>query len=81
MLTNVESSGIRRRAYFPGSRWHGEVERRAVPAVAVGPNRPPCDSTIDLPMGQAHAAALRLRRKERVEYLVTLPRDSPDPVS
>jgi len=32
--------------------------------------RPPCDSTIDLLIAQAHAAALWFRRKERINYLV-----------
>ena len=34
--------------------------------------RPPCDSTMDLVIAQAHAAALWFRRKERINYLVGL---------
>src|SRR5271167_3725751 len=37
-LLNAESRGISGTVCFRGSRWQGEVERRATPAVAVGPD-------------------------------------------
>ena len=49
------------------------------PSLPVTQIRPPCDSTIDLTDCQAHAAALRLRRKECVEYLVNLAQGQPGP--
>jgi hypothetical protein len=62
-----------------GSRRQGEVEGRAATAVAVGPN--PAAMRLDdrLTDCQAHAAALRLRRKECVEYLVGLAHGQPGP--
>jgi hypothetical protein len=50
----------------------GEVERRTTPAVAVGPDPSAMRFDDRLTDCQAHAAALRLRRKERVEYVVGL---------
>ncbi len=35
---NAQSRGIHGRVCFRGSRWQSEVERRATPAVAVGPD-------------------------------------------
>ena len=37
-LLKGESRGIHGRVCFRGSRWQGEVERRATPVVAVDPN-------------------------------------------
>ena len=71
-LLNAESRGLHGRVCFRGSRWQGEVERRAAPAVAVGPNPAALRFDDRLADRQAHAAALRLRRKECVEYLVGL---------
>ena len=71
-LLIAESRGIHGRVCFRGSRRQREVERRAAPAVAVGPNPAACRFDDRLTDCQAHAAALRLRRKKCVEYLVGL---------
>src|SRR6201996_5253355 len=66
----AESCGIHGRVCFRGSRWQGEVERRAPPSVAVGPDPSAMrfdDRHADC---QAHAAALWFRSKERIKYLV-----------
>ena len=68
----TESRCIHGRAGFRGSRWQGEVERRATPAVAVGPDPSAMrfdDRHADC---QAHATALWFRSKERIKYLVGL---------
>ena len=64
--------------FFGGDR-QGEMKRRATPAVTVGPN--PAALLFDdrLTDCQAYAGALRLRRKERVEYLVGLAHGQPGP--
>jgi hypothetical protein len=55
---NVESRGIHGRVCFRGSRWQDEVERRATPVVAVGPD-PSAMRFDERPADcQAHAAAL-----------------------
>jgi predicted permease len=71
-LLNAESRGIHGRVCFRGSRWQGEVERRATPAVAVGPDPSAMRFDDRLADCQAHAAALWFRRKECIEYLVGL---------
>src|ERR1700676_1580323 len=71
-LLNAESRGIHGRVRFRGGRRQCEVECPAATAFAVGPD--PAAMRLDdrLTNCQAHAAALRLRRKECVEYLVGL---------
>jgi hypothetical protein len=82
-LLNAESCGIQGRNGFRGSRRQGEREGRAAPAVAQ--IRPPCDlicaARSDDPLTdcQAHAAVLRVRRQESVEYLVDLVQGQPEP--
>src|ERR1700722_14915508 len=75
------SRGIHGRVRFRGSRWQGEVERRSTAAVAVAVGPDPAALRFDdrLTDCQAHAAALRLRRKECVEYLVDLAYGQPGP--
>jgi hypothetical protein len=67
---SADSRGIHKRICFRGCRWQGEVERRASPIIAFSPNPPTVRYHDRL---TAHAAALRLGRKERVEYLVAVP--------
>ena len=71
-LLNAESRGIHGKVCFRGSHWQGELKRRAAPTVAVGPNSAALRFDDRLTDCQAHAAALWLRRKERLEYLVGL---------
>ena len=78
-LLNAESPGIYRRVCFHGGRRQGKVERRAAPVVAVGPDPPAMRFDDRLADCQAHAAALRLRRKERVEYPVGVASGQPGP--
>jgi hypothetical protein len=57
-LLNAESRGIDGRFYFRWSRWQGEVERRATPAVAVGPDPAAMRFDDRLANCQTHATAL-----------------------
>src|ERR1700747_345825 len=76
-LPNAESRGILGRVGFRGSRRQGEVERRATPAVAVGPDPSAMRFDDRLADCQAHAAALWFRSKERIKYLVGLAEGQP----
>src|SRR6266481_4640512 len=76
-LLNMESSCIHGRVCFRGSRWQGEVERRATAAVAVGPDPPAMRFDDRLADCQAHSAALWFRGKERIKYLVGLAQGYP----
>src|SRR4051812_27032502 len=76
-LLHAESGCIHGKVCFRGSRRQGEVERCATLAVAVGPNPAALRFDDRLTDCQAHAAALRLRRKECFEYLVGLAQGQP----
>src|SRR5258705_11252613 len=67
------------RFHFLGCGPQSEIKRRATPVVAVGPNPAAMRFDNRLTDCQAHAAALRLRRKECVEYLVDLVQGQPGP--
>src|SRR5258705_2059976 len=72
LCRDIESRGIHGRACFRGSRRQGEVERRATPAVAVGPDPSAMPFDDRLTDCQTHAAALRFPSQERIKYLVGL---------
>ena len=76
-LLHAESRGVHREGGLRGSRWQGEVERRAASLVRCCPNTPTTRLNDRLADRKAHAAALRLRRKECVEYLVGLAHGQP----
>src|SRR5258708_1310871 len=67
------------RFHFLGCGPQSEIKRRATPVIAVGPNPAAMRFDDRLTNCQAHAAALRLRRKECVEYLVVLAWGRPGP--
>src|ERR1700728_4451786 len=71
-LLKAESRGMHGRVCFRGSRWQGEVERRATPAVAIGPDSSAMRFDDRLADCQTHAAALWFLSKERIKYLVGL---------
>jgi hypothetical protein len=73
-LLNAELHGIHGRVCFRGSRWQGELERRASSIVRCGPDTPAMRLNDRLADCQAHAAALWFRSEERVEYLVGVAR-------
>src|ERR1700735_4285383 len=78
-LLNAESCDIHGSVRFRGSRRQREVECRAATAVAVGPD--PAAMRLDdrLTDCQAHAATVRLRRKECVKYLFGFAQGQPGP--
>src|SRR6201993_212764 len=68
----AKSRSIHGRVCFCGSRWQGEVEGRAAPAVSVGPDPAAMRFDDRLADCQAHAAALWFRSEERTKYLAGL---------
>ena len=67
-----ELHGIHGMVYICGDGRQREVECRALAAIAGSPDSSAMRFDDRFTDGQAHAAALWLRRKERVEYLVAV---------
>jgi PIN domain len=80
-LLNAESRRIPGTVCFRGSRWQGEVERRATPAVAVGPDLSAMRFDDRLADCEAHTAALWFGGEEGIEDLVRCSGRQPTPVS